>query len=1516
MRLAFLAALLLILIPVSAQQERRPYFSLSTNRTFGPGETPTVQLWTQNVDSLEFRVYKVRDPIEFFRKQEDVHRHQGDGEPEVSEPTLIEQFHSLKRRLRTRLVNSVRAQYSPESRSLIRARLVPPPPTAPPARASQYATLPLLNSQQVVAVWRQPAAQGRRWESATVQIPVADKGLYLVEAAHEDLRAYTVAIISDLVLLTKTSPGRIQALTLDRQTGTPVSGVPVLFWAAKQEHARLVSDTQGAVETDFQAEANSATVLARHGDDFAIASLYSWLFRDQSAQRAVGLVYTDRPVYRPGHTVEWKAILRSREEGGFLLPGGQVRIEIADPDGQTVHRQEAAISAMGTVNGRWTIPSDAALGYFSIQVHADGAEHTSGFHVEEYRKPEYQVRVTPSTRRVLQGERVPVEIAARYFFGEPVARAKVTYAVYRGRYWTWMLSGEEPEEDEENLYDQEQVAEGTGELDADGKLTVTIDALARDEAIDLRYRVEARVMDAANREIAGGGSVLATRGSFFLNARPERYVAEAGQQAGFVVTALDYDGKPVETAVRGELLTDRQIASAEGRTDSTGKGRLTFSVARPGSYRMRATATTPEGRTVETTTWLWITGPGLSWDTSRGTGVEIVPDRPSYQPGDTAKVLVVTGQPAARLLVTAERERVFFERVLETTEPAVTLEIPIAAAYTPNVFVTVAFIRDGKLFHGTKNLRVPAAGRQLQVDVQPAKPQYQPGEEAVYTVTARDSQGRPVAAEVSLGVVDEAIYSIRPDRTPDLFKHFYANVWNRVGTQSSLNFYFHGQAGRRQMELAGLRPRALAQLKPEMLLEPRVRKAFPDTAYWVASLQTDAQGKATARFRFPDSLTTWRATARAVTRRTDVGSALEKTIVRKNLMLRLSSPRFFTKGDEVTISALVHNYLASAKTARISLEMAGLELISGETTDVEVPAGGDARVDFRVRAARAGEAKLLGKALTDEESDALEIVLPVNPFGVKLSDARSGSLTEASGDEDLTLSFPPDSDPESRTLEVRVSPSVAGAVLGAVEYLSTYPYGCTEQTMSSFAPNVLVTRVMKELNVPVRIDQAELNRRVRAGLARLGDLQHDDGGWGWWESDDSSPFMTAYVVAGLAEARAAGYAVRGDAIARGAEWLKQAIAGPDLAPDQRAQMAQAIVLAGQGSAEILNAVAAGEAKLTPYGVAVLGLAYLRSGDPRAAGLAARLEREAIVDPVEAHWKVERDSILDTGADASAEATAYALKFLTQVRPDSPLLEKAAQWLVAHRNEGAYWSSTKQTAFVIGGLMEYVKISGELRPDFTASVEINGKQVLTKRFAPADSLATDTPVIRVPAADLAGPVRIRVTKNGSGKLYWSARTTYFSEEPRDAYSDGLTISRQYFRLAPRRDGDRIVHDLEPLAGAVRPGDALAVRLTVRGGERRYLLIEDPIPAGLEFIRNDAAYDLAERPPWWQAFWTRREYRDDRAALFERDFYRGQAEYFYVLKAVNPGNYRMSPARVEPMYDPRKMAASAPAALEVQ
>jgi uncharacterized protein YfaS (alpha-2-macroglobulin family) len=1531
--------LLPLVFPLCAQEQEdtEPFFSLTSERTYLPGEKPTVSVYSHNVGTLEFRVYRINDSLKFFSQMQELHNFGGRGPTMPKQArTWLEKLHAWKHRIWAWFRDFIRAQFSPDSRHKIRLWEMGKSEKKQGPTVEGYAQVPILNPQQVVSVWKWTVPAHERWESQAVPIPVSDKGVYLVEATNGKLRAYTVIVVTEIAIITKAAPGRLMSLVVDRRSGDPIPGAMLRVWIDQQEVAANATDQNGLLDTSLdQAKPENVAVLATSGDQFAINTPSAWNLGTGSDRNLKGFTYSDRPVYRPGDIVHFRTIVRAESTTGYEIPKQRdLRLELRDPQNyQTIWQQTVTLNDLGTAHWDYAIPADANLGFYYLSMQM-GDRYVEGvsFSVEDYKKPEYQVKVTALTPRVLEGQTIKAMIDARYYFGEPVANAKVKWVVHTSTYWplgrannddeaSEYQGGENPDAGQGDNYGGEQEREMSGTLDADGKLQIEFPTRIDSKKQDLVYRIEARVTDAGNREIAGHGFALATYGSFFLTAEPDSFVYTKGSTATVTVTAQDYDKKPVQTPFRVEMNrwdwrkgAGPSITTAQGQTGADGKGQVKLTIPDAGEFRVRITVNTPEKRQVETTAYLWAPGESAWWSGPAQERVQIVPDRKTYKPGATAHVLIVTGKDPASVLVTAEGNGLYSGQVIKSNGGSITVDVPVKPEYAPNFYVAAVFIRDNKLYQGSKSLTVPPVQHELKVQLLPSKPQYQPGEAASYTIKATDASGKPIAgAEFSLGVVDEAIYAIKPDMTPNIMNAFYGRVYSRVSTDTSLTYYFSGQAGKRAMQLANARrSRSLAQLKPERLVQPKVRKAFPDTAYWVADVNTGSNGQATVHFNYPDAITSWRATTRGVTQDTMVGSAVMNTIVRKNLMVRLVVPRFFRRGDEVTLSTIVQNYLPTDKTARVSMEFDGLQVIDGGTKDVNVPSRGLMKVDYRVRVLNVDSARVLGKALTDVESDAMELMLPVVPFGVRLAIAKSGSIA-GSGTSDTVqpLAFPPGAESGTRKLSISIAPSIAGSVFSALEFLTSYPYGCTEQTMSSFLPNVLVANAMQKLGVKSNIDPATLKKQVQAGLDRLYTYQHDDGGWGWWQSDDSHPFMTAYVLAGLSQAKAAGFEVKPDAIDRGRGWLKPYFDhSQKVKTDLRAYMAYALLLSGARETGVLDSVWSQRSTLTSYGKALLGLAMLEMNDPRANELTRELEAEARQDDSQAWWQTDMNYLMDFSGDTTPQATAYALKLLTHTAPNSPLLPKAAVYLVNHRGGGYYWDSTEQTAMVVYGLTDYLARTQELKPNYNVEVQVNGKTVTTKTFTAADALAPATTITLNESQLAPEDNQVRIAKTGNGRVYWSVRGEYYSNETKavNTGSFKLSVAREYYKLTSQQLGDKIVYHLDKLTGPVDVGDTLAVRVTVGGNDWKYLMIEDPIPSGTESIARDDLYELNEKPDWWGRWGSYRELRDDRTTFFDLNFPQGQHEYVYLLKVVNPGVFRVSPTRVEPMYQPEYLATS--------
>lgn len=1527
------AIVLMLATAAPAQQdEGSTYFSLSSDRAVRPGETVQVRVNVTGVAKLHFRLYRVQDPVKFFGELPDPHHFGGRFTAAKTPRTLLERFARWRRDLRSDLRNFVRAQFSPGQRTEIRARMKKPTGTpAPSIKQSdpnipaEYANIPILNSQQVVMVWEQPLSKTNRWEASTVPVHVRDKGVYVLEATDGKLRAYTLISVTDLAIITKAARRQLAVRLVNRVSGEPIDGGRVTLLHPGDSHVVAEGQTaNGGIWSAQPPEPGSGglVVVIKTRDDFAAAPVEEYALGTEDNAPVTGTVYTERPIYRPGNDVHFKAIARTDSNDGFVLPKDrQAEFEVTTPDGETLLKNKLNVSNMGTASGTVKLATGAATGYYSIRAKVDGGTLFGGFNVEEYRKPEFEVRVSAAEPRVRQGQAVQLTVDARYYYGEPVRQGKVHWTAKHNRHWSWF------DPDDEDTFGGgadvegqgeggDQAREGTITLDDAGRAVINISPTRA--RFDENWWIEAEVTDTTGRMVSGAGGFLATQGNYQLQVNPTSYVSQPGQPAGIEVRTVDYDGNPVANVTFNALLESvnqqggrQRIDQANGTTGADGKAAVSLTPPKGGLYSVTVTSS-GGGSTVIDDTSLWVSGNG-AWE-SQEERIQLVPDKRSYAPGETAHVLIATGVPKANVWISIECTGVLWTKLVRMDAPAQTVDIPVAANWAPNVFVDAVFIENSKLHRGTRMLKVPAVTKKLNVAIQPNQPQFEPGQPATYQVRTTDNQGRPVAAEVSLGVVDEAIYAIRKERGQDAYDVFYGRRWNRVQTESSLFYYFFGEAGQRAMPLARLRSTtAHAQLKPNRMAQPRIRKAFPDTAFWLADLKTNGDGNGQVRFNFPDALTTWRATAIGVTGDTKIGQSIQKTLVRKNVVFTMAPPRFFTQGDEVIVPVAVRNYLPESKRVQLSLDVKGATIVKGSAAAVEVASNGEHRVDFRLRIDDPNQVELLGKALTDVESDAMQLTIPVHPFGVPYQAAQTGVI---GGDQTIHAQprFEESATPQSRMLEVQLTPSASAAVFGALDYLITYPYGCTEQTMSSFLPNIIVSQAVNRLKIPAQMDEADLQRKVRAGLERLYDFQHDDGGWGWWKSDDSDVFMTAYVAAGLQMAKDAGYKVEGYRIENAATAVRKQFGkiekGRSL--DLIAWQLYTLAQLRQAREKDFELVWQQSPEFSPLGYALFGLAAVKANNHRLTDAIDHLEKMAVTTNDEVSWPAKRDLMLDFETDATPEATAYALKLLVAAKPGSHLVDGAARWLLAHRREGYYWDNTKRTAMVIYGLVDYLERSKELKPDFQARVTVNGKEVLNRTFGANDVFLAGPVSFRLPVG--TDPANVTIEKHGAGKLYWSLISSMQLGTDRVMLppSAQMNVRREYFRLRSNGRG----YSMEPLSGNVESGDLIAVKLRAYAPGSKYVLIVDPLPAGAEAIQREDLLDIQGRSRSWLYWAERREIRDSQVSFLQSEIPKEGADLFYVMRITNGGTFRVSPPRIELMYQPGVVSAGDQKTLEVR
>ncbi len=464
-----------------------PSFSVSSRQTYAPSQQPKIWISFRQVDHLDFRVYRVKDPIQFFSKLKDAHSFGSEKAELAREKTWLERFHEWKRDFRADIRDFFRSQLRFETRwqyhsSRVQQRKL----QRIPLDVTSYAQVPLLNRQQLVLGWRELLPKTRDSEYQEIPVDIVDKGLFLVEVASSGLRAYTLLMVTDLALVSKTAPGQVLLFVARRDSGAPVEGATAVVFNNHKELARGSTDASGVFQSTFQQiKVDNSIMVAMAGEDVAATSVEPFFFFDTSATDYVGYIYTDRPVYRPTHEVDFKGIVRARLAGMFSLDvPGPLTVEVTDANQKTIYQQKLALSPFGSFHGTLTLGPLAALGTYGITAHLPGDKRLYGsFEVQEYKKPEFEVAVSTDKARYLQGETIQGTVSARYYFGAPVSGGHVKYSIFRSGYWFpyWRIlwgdeeyEGDEGEGNPNEDYFGQEISQGTGQLDADGVLHVTL----------------------------------------------------------------------------------------------------------------------------------------------------------------------------------------------------------------------------------------------------------------------------------------------------------------------------------------------------------------------------------------------------------------------------------------------------------------------------------------------------------------------------------------------------------------------------------------------------------------------------------------------------------------------------------------------------------------------------------------------------------------------------------------------------------------------------------------------------------------------------------------------------------------------------------------------------------------------------------------------------------------------------------------------------------------------------------
>ncbi|MEN8241276.1 MAG: Ig-like domain-containing protein [Chloroflexota bacterium] len=1334
--------------------------------------------------------------------------------------------------------------------------------------------------------------------------------------------------------------------TTDLQTGAPLENIEINNGSI----SRLASTNENGTAR-FEIPSSGITYLtAQKGRDVAILPQSPYYYSNgwQPSSDSNDLrwyIFDDRAIYRPGeevHVKGWMRLIESGPEGDVRLVGDNIQsvsYTVWGPQGNELATGSTAVSALGGFDFKLTLPDNVNLGFARIELYAAGnipntnSLYTNhNFQIQEFRRPEFEVIARNETTGpyFVDGE-AEAAVSAEYYAGGPLPGAEVNWYVtssettYHPPNWTDFTFGTwTPWWWRAHIYEGDFYYDGydsgpegqsfAGKTDATGNHYLKMSFHNLGEPAPYSVVANASVMDVNNQAWAGTTSLLVHPADLYVGLRSAEYFVDQGTPLVIDLIVTDLDGNPVTgkviTASAARLEWKYQGGKWQEVEVNPQRCEITseiepvsciFETPMGGRYQISAMVTDDLGRKNQSQFTRWVSGgklpPSREVELQK---LDLIPDKETYQPGETAKVLVQAPFSPAEGLLTVTRSGILYTERFVIQENGTTLLIPIEEAHIPNINIQVDLVGSspridsrGEEIEGIPEqpafasaqltLSVPPLDRTLSVEIKPRETKLAPGEDTTIDILLTDADGKPVSdAEFSLVVVDEAVLALTNYQLTDPISIFYytrsagtSTVYGRssiilvnpqlLNDQAAQAPMPTGQAfrnlggetdGTAVLEMAAP---AMDMAEDEAVMAKSgpqdsgnaidIRTDFNPLAIFSPDERTSLDGTASVKVSLPDNLTRYRIMVVAVDERGNrFGSAESSLTARLPLMVRPSASRFLNYGDQFEMPVVLQNQTDEAMTVDLVAEAGNLTFTGNQGVRVTIPANDRISVYFPGTTDSAGDAVVRFAGVSGENADAATVSLPVYTPATTEAFATYGVVDKGAILQPILS--PEDVIPVYGGLEITTSSTALQALTDAVLYLSSYPFYCSEQIASRVLGIAALRDVLEAFEAEGLPSPEELEAQINRDIADLKKLQNYDGGFPYWRRGrDSVPFNSVHVAHALQRARMMGFEVPEQMWQNALNYLTHIEDHYPYWYGERTKQtisAYALFVRMQMDDSDPSKAAALLRDAGIEEISLEGLSWLWQVLSTAGGyedmlveIRQHVNNRVVETPGAANFTTSYGDDAYLLLHSNRRTDALLLDALIADNPESDLIPKVVTGLLAHRTQGR-WHNTQENVFVLLAMDRYFDAFESVEPDFIARIWLGDDYVAASQFEgySANSYQLDVPMsFLINSIDTEGQQDIIIQKDGDGRLYYRLGLRY---APLDLQLDpvdmGFVIQRVYEAVD---NPDDVIQDSDGI-WHIKAGARVRVRVTMVADNRRYhVALVDPLPAGLEIINPGLA-----------------------------------------------------------------------------
>jgi hypothetical protein len=1308
-------------------------------------------------------------------------------------------------------------------------------------------------------------------------------------------------------------------------------------------------------------------IIAREGQDWAFtrSEEYSGSYGygidagwNSNEIESRGTIFSDRQLYQPGEKAELTGAAYYLQNG-VIKQDKNIRyaITLENPNGEKTDLGTQTTNEFGTFSLELPLNSSQALGYYSIRAKGEsGAEISGEFRVAEFKPPNFKVELNLDKELVLPDQKITATAQSNYLFGAPVEGGKAQYYVTRnqtnfnpqgwelfsfGRQWFW------PEESPNIASD---VLRSRQVLDASGTSSQVV-PVAKDLPYPMTYRVDVQVSDVSNLSVADSRTFTVLPSDRLIGLQ-SNFVADAGKSFPIQVIVTDSTGKAltgqqvrvelqemkyssVTQVVEGSQTPHNQVeykTVAQTQTTSSDTPQTVYlTPPTSGAYRIRANFTNAKNESTATDTQIWATGDnGVNWgDRYTNNRLELKLDKDSYQPGETATVLIQSPYPKAELYLAVVRHDTLYRTIVPVKGGAPQIQFQVTADMLPNAAVEAVLVRQGTPISqvepgsldnlvriGFAPFKINLADKYLKVQVNPEKRSLAPGEAQTVELQLQDAVGNPLQGQFAVMVVNEAVLQLSGYRPPDLVQTVYAE--QPISTRFADN--------RPNVVLSPLsspldKGWGYGGGNSSGLASTRVRTNFQPLAYYNGAVQTDASGRARVTFTLPDDLTTWRVMAVATDGNLRFGNGEETFIATKPLLSNPILPQFARPGDRFEAGLSVTNTTGQSGTLAIQGAVDGSVQFADNTSgNLSTPTkSGTSAYRFPFVADRAGKSIVKFTTQLNGTTDAFAVPLEVKPLEVTEQVVESGVTSDRAT---IPLNIDRNVVPNLGGLEISLASTPIANITAPVRQI------LNEEQLPFLEPAASQLAIAADLQILSQqygqtVTDYNPSQQATQALERLQKLQLPDGGFASLPGEKTAdPFVSPYAAEAIATAQTAGFDVDPRMVNRLKTYLQKLLANPtqysfckELPCKERVRLEAAIALSELGNKQndFLADIYHGRDRFDL--VTKIKLA-------RYLHLFPEWQQEAKIltnQLQEIVYETGRSAVVNLPSgwqwlNSPTTSQAQALRLFIETKAKPEVLARLLQGLLALRREGT-WQTTYDNAEALAALVQYSRLQ-PTPPNFTANVQLGGKNLTATQFEGYRKPSVD---IAVPMTQLPrGQQDVTVKKSGRGMLHYLLAYRYRLQGEQPGRLNGLRVTREIRPAnetqALRRIG--LYAPAEPLTVPV--GQVFDIGLEIisdRPVDR--VVITDPLPAGFEAVdtsfQTATPYFQPQQDSWAIGYQT--IYRD-RVVAYSNRLEPGVYQLHYLARSVTPGTFLWSGAEAHLQYAPEEFGRCSSSQLTIQ